>query len=98
MADGASCSQIKFRMSFRSPIRLQGDEIDLEENKLVVVRVGHTDTDDTTCLHVPSIGLVAAGDAVYNGIHPFLNESNRQTRLEWIAGVYRVHGLKPPAA
>jgi hypothetical protein len=44
---------------------MQGDEIDLEGNKLVVVQVGHTDTDDTTCLHVPSIGLVAAGDAVY---------------------------------
>ena len=61
---------------------LEGNEIDLEGSKLVVVQVGHTDTDDTTCLHVPSIGLVVAGDAVYNGIHPFLNESNRQTRLE----------------
>ena len=66
---------------------LEGNEIDLEGSKLIVVRVGHTDTDDTTCLHVPSIGLVVAGDAVYNGIHPFLNESNRQTRREWIAAL-----------
>ena len=41
---------------------LQGDEIDLEGRKLAVVRLGHTDTDDTTCLHVPSIGLVVAGE------------------------------------
>jgi len=75
----------------------QGNEIDLEGRKLVVVRVGHTDTDDTTCLHVPSIGLVVAGDAVYNGIHPFLNESNRQTRLEWIAALDRIDALKPSA-
>jgi glyoxylase-like metal-dependent hydrolase (beta-lactamase superfamily II) len=76
---------------------LEGNEIDLEGNKLVVVRVGHTDTDDTTCLHVPSIGLVVAGDVVYNGIHPFLSESNRQTRLEWIAALDKIDALKPSA-
>jgi len=76
---------------------LEGNEIDLEGHKLVVVRVGHTDTDDTTCLHVPAIGLVLAGDAVYNGIHPFLTESNRQTRLEWIAALDRIDALKPSA-
>src|SRR6478672_525054 len=76
---------------------LQGDEIELEGEKLVVVQVGHTDTDDTTCLHVPSIGLVVAGDAVYNGIHPFLNESNRQTRSEWIAALDKIEALKPSA-
>ena len=76
---------------------LDGNEIDLEGHKLVVVRVGHTDTDDTTCLHVPAIGLVLAGDAVYNRIHPFLTESNRQTRLEWIAALDRIDALKPSA-
>jgi len=76
---------------------LLSDEIDLEGNKLVVIQVGHTDTDDTTCLHVPSIGLVVAGDAVYNGIHPFLNESNRQTRLAWIAALDKIDALKPSA-
>src|ERR1700681_3438710 len=76
---------------------LEGNEIDLEGSKLVIVRVGHTDTDDTTCLHVPSIGLVVAGDAVYNRIHPFLSESNRQTRLEWIAALDKIDALKPSA-
>jgi glyoxylase-like metal-dependent hydrolase (beta-lactamase superfamily II) len=76
---------------------LQGNAIDLEGNKLVIVRLGHTDTDDTTCLHVPSIGLVLAGDAVYNGIHPFLNESNRRNRLEWIAALDKIDALKPSA-
>ena len=88
-------NQIPDVISIADP--LEGNEIDLEANKLVVVRVGHTDTDDTTYLHVPSIGLVLAGDAVYNGIHPFLNESNRQTRLEWIAALDRIDALKPSA-
>ena len=76
---------------------LEGNEIDLEGNKLVVVRVGHTDTDDTTCLHVPSIGLVVAGDVVYNGVHSFLSESNGQTRSEWIAALDKIDSLKPSA-
>ena len=88
-------NQIPDVISIADP--LQGDEIDLEGNKLVVVRVGHTDTDDSTCLHVPSIGLVAAGDAVYNGVHPFLNESNRRNRLEWIAALDKIDALKPSA-
>jgi glyoxylase-like metal-dependent hydrolase (beta-lactamase superfamily II) len=88
-------NQIPDVISIADP--LEGNEIDLEGSKLVVVRVGHTDTDHTTCLHVPSIGLVAAGDAVYNGIHPFLTESNRQTRLEWIAALDKIDALKPSA-
>jgi hypothetical protein len=35
----------------------------------VSVSLGHTDTDNTTCLHVPSIDLVMAGDAAYNDVH-----------------------------
>ena len=74
---------------------MDGDTIELEGQPLVAVKLGHTDTDGSTCLHVPSIGLVAAGDAVYNGIHPFLIESNRRTRLEWIAVLDRLEALKP---
>jgi glyoxylase-like metal-dependent hydrolase (beta-lactamase superfamily II) len=43
---------------------LVGNVIKLEGHDLVVVGVGHTDTHDTTVLHVPAIGLVVAGDAV----------------------------------
>jgi glyoxylase-like metal-dependent hydrolase (beta-lactamase superfamily II) len=88
-------NQIPDVISIADP--LEGNEIDLEGSKLVVVRVGHTDTDDSTCLHVPSIGLVVAGDAVYNGIHPFLNESNSQTRLQWLAALDKIDILKPLA-
>jgi glyoxylase-like metal-dependent hydrolase (beta-lactamase superfamily II) len=48
---------------------------ELEGHELVAVDLGHTDTDDTTCLHVPDIGLVVAGDAVYNDVHLYLAES-----------------------
>jgi glyoxylase-like metal-dependent hydrolase (beta-lactamase superfamily II) len=74
---------------------LQGSVIDLESHELRAVEVGHTDTDDTTCLHVPSIGLVVGGDAVYNGVHQLLVESDPKKRREWIAAVDKIEALKP---
>jgi len=50
---------------------LEGSVFHLEGHELRVVPLGHTDMDDTTCLHVPSIGLVVAGDAAYNGVHQY---------------------------
>ena len=85
--------QIPDGVAFADP--LDGDTIELEGNRLVAIKVGHTDTDDSTCLHVPAIDLIVAGDAVYNGIHPFLIESNRRTRLEWIAALDKLEALKP---
>ena len=71
--------------------------IELEGEQLVSVHLGHTDTDSTTCLHVPSIGLVAAGDAAYNDVHLHLGESNAETRKEWIAALDTIESLKPVA-
>jgi hypothetical protein len=34
-----------------------GNTFELEGNKLRIVEVGHSDTDNSTVLHVPSIGL-----------------------------------------
>jgi len=76
---------------------LKGSVIDLEGHELVVVELGHTDTDHTTCLNVPSIGLVVAGDAAYNDVHLYLVESNPQTRREWIAALDRIESLNPRA-
>src|SRR6266852_7822609 len=73
---------------------LKGNVIDLEGHALVAVELGHTDTDYTTCLHVPSIGLVVAGDAAYNDVHLYLVESNAQTRREWIAALDTIETLK----
>ena len=76
---------------------LEGNAIDLEGHELVPVELGHTDTDYTTCLNVPSIGLVVAGDAAYNDVHLYLVESNAQTRQEWISALDRIESLEPRA-
>jgi glyoxylase-like metal-dependent hydrolase (beta-lactamase superfamily II) len=76
---------------------LEGREFDLEGDKIAAVDIGHTDTDHTTCLYVPSIGLVIAGDAIYNGTHPYLVESNRQGLIDWLAAIDKIEALNPRA-
>src|SRR3984957_5598767 len=61
---------------------LKGGVLELEEEQLISISLGHTDTDSTTCLHVPSIGLAVCGDALYNELHLHLCESNAEPRKE----------------
>src|SRR5580700_6892435 len=51
----------------------------------------------TSCLHVPEIGLVVAGDAVYNDVHLHLSESDHEGRLDWLAALRTIESLHPTA-
>jgi glyoxylase-like metal-dependent hydrolase (beta-lactamase superfamily II) len=76
---------------------LKGNVIALEGHELIVIELGHTDTDSTTCLHVPAAGLVVAGDAAYNDVHLYLAESTVEARKEWIAALDKIESLNPRA-
>ena len=76
---------------------LGGGDLDVEGHRVVAVDLGHTDTDRTTCLWVPSIGLVAAGDAIYNGTHLYMAESDRPGLLSWLAAIDKIEALNPHA-
>ena len=70
---------------------LSSNVIELEGEKLTVIPLGFTDSAGTTCLHVASLDLIAAGDAAYNGVHLHLSESpDPQRRQQWIAAVDRM--------
>ena len=77
---------------------LRGGVLELEGEQLISVPLGHTDTDSTTCLNVPSIGLAVCGDALYNDVHLHLGESDPGGRNEWIAALDTIESLKPVAA
>jgi glyoxylase-like metal-dependent hydrolase (beta-lactamase superfamily II) len=75
---------------------VNADGFELEGVRLLPTEVGHTDTDATTILHVPQIGLLVAGDAVYNGVHPYLTESGGVTGIdEWLAALDIAEALGP---
>jgi glyoxylase-like metal-dependent hydrolase (beta-lactamase superfamily II) len=77
------------------PKPLEDHTIELEGHELVVVELGHTDTEPTSGLHVPDLGLVVAGDAAYNDVHLFLAESDSQKRRDWIAALDTLESLHP---
>jgi glyoxylase-like metal-dependent hydrolase (beta-lactamase superfamily II) len=99
----------KFRAEFWDrvfPGQLPAGELDvtvvdergfeLDGVALFPVEVGHTDTDATTMLHVPDMGLLVAGDVVYNGVHPYLTESGGVTGIdEWLAALDTAQNLNP---
>src|SRR5246500_2987221 len=87
--------QIPDRLLVAEP--LEDQELELEGHKLVAVNAGRTDTARSTCLYVASIGLIVGGDAVYNGIHPYLAETDTESRLEWISTLDKLEALKPKA-
>ncbi|ELP62613.1 MBL fold metallo-hydrolase [Streptomyces turgidiscabies] len=71
------------------------DGFELEGHRIEVVEVGHTDTDDTTVLHVPSIGLIVGGDVVYNGVHQMLLETPGGGFESWLAALDVLDSLNP---
>jgi glyoxylase-like metal-dependent hydrolase (beta-lactamase superfamily II) len=87
--------EIPERLMVAEPLENNG--LELEGHKLVALNAGRTDTAHSTCLHVPSIGLIVGGDAVYNGIHAYLGETDTQSRLEWISTLDKLEALKPRA-
>jgi glyoxylase-like metal-dependent hydrolase (beta-lactamase superfamily II) len=72
------------------------DRFTLGGHELVIVEVGHSDTDDTTVLHVPDLDLVVAGDVIYNGAHAYVGESVLVDGLDpWRAAIEKVEALAP---
>src|SRR5260370_21642323 len=55
------------------------------------------DTDDITALWVPSIGLLAAGDSIYNGVHQYVLETPNGGFDAWLAAIHKIQSLHPRA-
>jgi glyoxylase-like metal-dependent hydrolase (beta-lactamase superfamily II) len=63
---------------------------------LFPIEAGHTDTDATTMLHVPQIGLLVAGDVVYNAVHLYLTETGGSSGIDtWLAALDVAEALRP---
>jgi glyoxylase-like metal-dependent hydrolase (beta-lactamase superfamily II) len=69
------------------------DSFTLEDHEIRIIEQGHTDSADTTSLHVPSIGLIAAGDVVYNECHMYVGDTTSESRKNWIAALDKLAAL-----
>ena len=77
-------------------VTVPGDRFTLEGHDLVMVEVGHADTDDNSVLRVPDLGLVVAGDVIYNGVHMYLAQSVAVGGFgPWRDAIDKVEALEP---
>jgi glyoxylase-like metal-dependent hydrolase (beta-lactamase superfamily II) len=76
-------------------VTVPGDRFTLEGRDLVMVDVGHGDADDNSVLHVPDLGLVVAGDVIYNGVHMYLGQSATVGFGPWRDAIGAVVALDP---
>ncbi|MEV0406035.1 MBL fold metallo-hydrolase [Actinoallomurus sp. NPDC050550] len=76
-------------------VTVPGNRLTLEGHDLNLVDVGHADSDDCAVLHVPDLGLVVAGDVIYNGVHIYLAESADGDFGPWRQAVDTVAALGP---
>ena len=67
----------------------------LEGQELRIIKQGRTDSPDSTSLYVPSIGLVVAGDVVYNQCRMYVGDTTPESRKNWIAALDRLAALNP---
>jgi glyoxylase-like metal-dependent hydrolase (beta-lactamase superfamily II) len=74
---------------------ITSDPFTIDGSPVVPVEAGHSDTDDTTVLHVPDLGLVVAGDVVYNNVHLYLAEALDGGAAAWHDALDRVAALHP---
>ncbi|OQR63401.1 hypothetical protein B6E66_13725 [Streptomyces maremycinicus] len=69
--------------------------LELDGQALFAHKVGHSDTDDTSVLHAPSLDLVVAGDVVYNNVHQYVGEGRDGGLDAWHRALDIVADLRP---
>lgn len=79
------------------PEPLESAEIQLEGSAIQIIETGHTDTVDTTSLHVPDLGLIVSGDVAYNHCHMYVGDTTADGRADWIAALDQLAELDPDA-
>jgi len=78
------------------PEPLDDGHFELEGHRIDVIETGHTDTVDTTSLHVPDLDLIVSGDVAYNHCHMYVGATTPGSRVEWIAALDQLAALNPP--
>jgi glyoxylase-like metal-dependent hydrolase (beta-lactamase superfamily II) len=77
------------------PELCEHDTFTIEGEELRIIDQGRTDSPDSTSLYVPSIGLIVAGDVVYNQCRIYVGDTTPESRKNWMAALDRLAALNP---
>jgi glyoxylase-like metal-dependent hydrolase (beta-lactamase superfamily II) len=78
-----------------APEPYEHDSFTLEGHELRIIEQGRIDGPDSTSLYVPSIGLIVAGDVVYNQCRMYVGDTTPESRRSWIAHLDPLAALNP---
>jgi glyoxylase-like metal-dependent hydrolase (beta-lactamase superfamily II) len=76
-------------------VTIPDNRFSLEGHQIEIVEVGHADTDDNSVLHIPDLGLIVAGDVIYNGVHMYLGGSVLSGFDPWRVAIDKVARRNP---
>lgn len=74
---------------------LVGDTMTLDGSEIQIIELKEAEIEYTAMVFIPSIKTVVAGDLVYDGIHPWLAETNTARRTQWLKHLNMISALNP---
>lgn len=77
------------------PEPLEGTTLHVDGHPVEIIEVGQADIHPSSIVHVPALGLVVAGDSIYNEIHAMLALSTPEEWQEWLRTIDVVERLNP---
>jgi glyoxylase-like metal-dependent hydrolase (beta-lactamase superfamily II) len=77
------------------PEPIEGDTLYVDGSPLHIIEVKQADIHPTSIVHIPEIGVVVAGDSIYNEIHPMLGLSTPEEWQDWLDTIDTVESLRP---
>lgn len=79
------------------PTILKENFIELEGHRIEVIDTGYTDMAHSTSIWVADLGLIVAGDVVYNHTHPYTAETTTESREHWAKTAEKLAAFNPVA-
>jgi glyoxylase-like metal-dependent hydrolase (beta-lactamase superfamily II) len=77
------------------PEPLEADSLRVDGHEVRAVPIEQADISPASIVHVPGIDAVIAGDAIYNGVNPFLAASGPKEWPKWVDSVDVIAALNP---
>src|ERR1700737_2247603 len=80
----------------RCPVRtFDGDTFPFESSQIEVLKHIQGDTNENTILWFPGLRILVGGDVVFNNMHVYTAETDRQARWNWLDSLNTIRQLKP---
>jgi glyoxylase-like metal-dependent hydrolase (beta-lactamase superfamily II) len=75
--------------------KFDGNLIEFEGSKIVVLKNIRGDTDENTMLWIPEQRILIAGDVLFNNMHVYTAETDSKAREKWLNSLQKIREFKP---